>query len=77
MFRPGLIQPLHGIESKTALYRTFYFVLNPVIGLMHSTFPNHVLTTEEIGKAMLLATKRGYPKRILETKDIRALLDRE
>ncbi|HXI56585.1 MAG TPA: epimerase, partial [Polyangia bacterium] len=27
MFRPGIIQPLHGIVSKTPLYRTFYFLL--------------------------------------------------
>src|SRR5438270_4347233 len=34
MFRPGLIQPLHGIKSKTALYRAFSFVLHPMIGLV-------------------------------------------
>jgi len=37
-------------------------------------FPNAILTTEEIGLAMLIVTKQGAPKRVLETKDIRALL---
>ncbi|HEX4191289.1 MAG TPA: hypothetical protein VHZ06_09880 [Marmoricola sp.] len=26
MFRPGIIQPLHGIRSKTPLYRSIYTV---------------------------------------------------
>jgi hypothetical protein len=34
-------------------------------------FPNHVLTTEEIGRAMLKVARSGYPKPILESKDIR------
>src|SRR5258707_13168894 len=29
MFRPGFIQPLHGIRSKTKLYQFFYTALNP------------------------------------------------
>lgn len=72
MFRPGLIQALDGIQSKTKLYRVFYKIGKPVIPLLRRTFPNHVLTTKEIGQAMLNVAKHGYPKRILETKDIRA-----
>src|SRR5258708_8080539 len=30
MFRPGLIQPLHCIPSKTRIYRAFYPVLGPL-----------------------------------------------
>jgi len=36
MFRPGVIQPLHGIRSKTKLYQTFYTILNPVLPLLKS-----------------------------------------
>lgn len=74
MFRPGLIQPLDGIQSKTKLYRVFYKISKPVIPFLRSSFPNHVLTTKEIGQAMLNVAKHGYPKRILETKDIRAAI---
>ncbi len=74
MFRPGVIVPLHGARSKTGLCRFFYAVAKPVLPLLHSAFPNYVLTTEEIGKAMLIAAKRGYPKRIMETTDIRAVV---
>jgi len=72
MFRPGLIQPLDGIQSKTKLYRVLYKIGKPVIPFLRRAFPSHVLTTKEIGQAMLNVAKRGYPKRILETKDIRA-----
>src|SRR5580692_7664306 len=29
MFRPGAIQPLHGIKSRTTLYRVMYVALGP------------------------------------------------
>jgi uncharacterized protein YbjT (DUF2867 family) len=73
MFRPGVIQPLHGIRSKTRLYQTFYTVLNPVLPLLKSAFPNLVTTTEQLGRAMLKVAKNGYPRPILESRDINAL----
>jgi uncharacterized protein YbjT (DUF2867 family) len=73
MFRPGLIQPLHGIKSRTAAYRLAYIVLAPFIGFLRSLFPNKISTTETIGRAMLVAAKRGAPKRFLENADINAL----
>jgi len=74
MFRPGFIQPLHGIQSKTPLYRNFYAVAKPLLMLLRRLLPNQIVTTEELGQAMLFAAKYGAPKRILETRDIRALL---
>lgn len=74
MFRPGLIQPLDGIRSKTAAYRILYTLMKPLLPLLHWALPNQVLTTREIGQAMLAVARRGYPVRILETKDIRAAL---
>jgi hypothetical protein len=70
MFRPGMIQPLDGIQSKTAWYRVFYAISKPLLPLLQLAFPNYVLTTRQIGQAMLGVVKRGYPKRVLETKDI-------
>jgi uncharacterized protein YbjT (DUF2867 family) len=74
MFRPGFIEPLHGIRSKTPLYRRFYTLTKPVLPLFRRLLPNQILTTEELGRAMLIALKRGAQKSILETRDIRALL---
>jgi uncharacterized protein YbjT (DUF2867 family) len=73
MFRPGVIQPMHGIRSKTKLYQTFYTVLNPILPLLKSAFPQYITTTEQLGHAMLRVAKQGYPKPILETKDIDSL----
>ena len=72
MFRPALIQPLDGIQSKTASYRVLYTFTKPLLPLLRMAFPNYVLTTRQIGLAMLAVAKHGYAKRILETKDIRA-----
>jgi uncharacterized protein YbjT (DUF2867 family) len=69
MFRPGFIQPLHGIKSKTALYRIPY----AIIGLFVKKPGKNVTTTESLGRAMIKAAREGAPKRILEVQDINAL----
>jgi uncharacterized protein YbjT (DUF2867 family) len=74
MFRPGFIEAVHGIRSRTTLYRIFYLIGRPVFPLIRRAFPNQVLTTEDIGRAMLNAERRGYSKRVLEPPDIRALV---
>ena len=75
MFRPGFIVPLHGIRSKTRSYQIFYAVLKPVLPVLHWAFPKSVLTTEEIGQAMLIVARLEPAKRVMETGDIRQLLD--
>ena len=72
MFRPGIIQPLHGIKSKTRLYRTLYVFAKPLLPVLRWALPNQVLTTEQIGRAMLAVARNGAPTRILEARDIRA-----
>ena len=72
-FRPGIIQPLHGVRSKTRVYQAFYVATKPILSLAHRLFPGSVLTTEEIGRAMLVAAKRGAPKAVLESRDITTL----
>jgi uncharacterized protein YbjT (DUF2867 family) len=74
MFRPGVIQPVHGERSKTLAYRIFYALSGPLLPLLRRAFPNSILTTEQIGLAMLSVAKHGAPKQVLESKDIRAVL---
>jgi uncharacterized protein YbjT (DUF2867 family) len=74
MFRPGFILPLDGIQSKTKSYRILYGIVRPLSPLLHRTLPNQVLTTAEVGKAMLAVARRGAPKQILEVRDLRTLL---
>jgi uncharacterized protein YbjT (DUF2867 family) len=70
MFRPGAIVALHGIKSRTRLYRVLYVPLAPLMPLLYKLFPKYVTTTEQIGRAMLKVAKQGWPKPVLETADI-------
>jgi uncharacterized protein YbjT (DUF2867 family) len=73
MFRPGAIQPLEGIKSKTAFYQGVITATGPLLGLLHKLAPNTVTTTEVVGRAMLHAARSGAPKRVLEPEDFTRL----
>lgn len=70
MFRPGVIQPMHGIQSKTSSYRVLYAVAKPFLPILRRLFPQYVTTTELLGRAMLRVSRDGYRKRTLESRDI-------
>src|ERR1700716_10837 len=53
MFRPAAIAPLHGIRSKTAWVQAAIVVLGPLLALLYKIAPNHVTTTEQVGRAMI------------------------
>jgi uncharacterized protein YbjT (DUF2867 family) len=59
MFRPGVIQPLDGIRSKTKSYRVMYVVIGPILPLLKRLFPKYVTSTAEVGKAMIRVAKVG------------------
>jgi hypothetical protein len=69
MFRPAVIQPMHGITSRTKLYRVFYAISRPLWPLL-KRFPRYVTTTERLGRAMIEVAAHGAPKQILESEDI-------
>jgi uncharacterized protein YbjT (DUF2867 family) len=73
MFRPGYIQPLHGVTSRTRLYAALYVVAKPLYPVLRRLFPKVVTTSELLARAMLRAARTGAPKRVLETPDIHAL----
>lgn len=70
ILRPGMIQPLDGIKSKTAAYRVFYSLFKPVLPLLRAALPNQVLTTRMVGQAMLALTRSGSRSRVLEAAEI-------
>ena len=72
MFRPAFIQPMHGIKSRTTLYRVLYAILGPLYPILAVLFPKYVTTTEQVGRAMLAVTKNGHPTRVVENEAIRA-----
>ena len=73
LFRPGVIQPLHGIQSKTGSYRWFYTLTAPLLPILRALFPAQILTTETIGRAMLAVARNGASRRVLESRDIYAI----
>ena len=74
IFRLGIIQPLHGIKSKTFLYRVFYSLAKPVLPLLRKKYPNVISTTEQIGRAMLHVAKRGADRPLLKSQDFERVL---
>ena len=74
VFRPGIVQPMHGERSRTAAYRVLYTITKPLVPLIRRLWPNQILTTEQFGRAMLFVVRHGAPKRVLESADINALV---
>lgn len=77
MFRPGFIEPMDGIESRTPIYQKFYAVMRPLFPLLRSVFPNYVLSTRQIGRAMINVGLGGFERRILKVQDIRKAAGQE
>ena len=71
MFRPGFIQPMHGIKSKTTAYRVGYSIAAPLFPVLRFLFPRYVTTTEEVGRAMLRVAKQGHPHPIVDNDSMR------
>ena len=73
MFRPGLIRPLNGVRSKTPLYHAFYAASAPLLWLLARLFPRQIVSTEQMGRAMIAAAHNGAPTSLLEPPDISRL----
>jgi len=73
VFRPGYIQPMKGVRSKTRLYQATYTILAPLYPIWRALFPTFVTTTEKVGLAMVRVAENGFPESVLETRDINAL----
>ena len=72
MFRPGVIVPLDGIQSKTPGYRIFYSVFGVLLPPLQRLFPRSMSTTRTLGLAMLEVARHGAKSPILRPADIHA-----
>jgi uncharacterized protein YbjT (DUF2867 family) len=70
MFRPGAVQPMHGVISKTPVYRILYQVTGFLLPLLKRVAPNLVTASDQMGRAMIKVAQHGYRKPILEAEDI-------
>jgi hypothetical protein len=68
-FRPGFMKAMPGQKNLPASYRAFawlYVVLRLVA-------PNYASTLKDVGRAMIRCVAQGYPKTVLEVRDINTL----
>ncbi|HEU4556589.1 MAG TPA: NAD-dependent epimerase/dehydratase family protein [Longimicrobium sp.] len=73
MFRPGVIQPVEGARSSTRWYRVLYAAMAPLMPLLRRLFPRQIVTSAELGRAMLAAVRGEQARAVLETPDIARL----
>ena len=59
MFRLGALRPMHGEVSKTRWTRIAYAVFRPLLPLVWAIAPGAVISTEELGRAMIRAARTG------------------
>jgi len=69
MFRPGFMKATQG-QNNVKSYYTLIAWLYPI---GRALYPAGFCTLQEVGLAMIKAANKGYPKQILEVKDIVAL----
>ena len=70
MLRPGYIQPLKGVNSKTPLYQGVYAVLGSIYPLLHTLLPRYTTTTVALGRTLIQLAATGDAQRVLSTADI-------
>ena len=73
MFRIGALRAMHGERSKTRWTRILYSVSRPLWPLLQAIAPGTLITTEELGRAMVHVARAGAPKRVLENRDLRVI----
>ena len=68
-FRPAILQPTKGLKNTLKLY-TYFGWLMPLVKLIT---PNYICSLQQLAKAMIQVSTKGYTKNIIEVKDIIAL----
>jgi hypothetical protein len=73
-FRPGAILPEKGVKSRTGWYNFFYIVIKPLFPLLRKL--DSVISSSEIGKAMIASVLHPRELKHLENKDIGQMTDK-
>ena len=72
--RPGFILPVRGVRTKTRLYAVAYQVTGWLYPVLKRVAPGFVMTSEELGRAMIAVAAERPEQRVLATKDLKALI---
>lgn len=73
MLRPGFIEPMRGVRSKTKLYQTAITLFRPLFPLIRLLLPSMVTTSVNVGRAMIQLATEGDTKHVIESVDINRL----
>lgn len=76
MVRLGFLRPVHGEVSRTRWARLLYAVLGPLAPVIQALAPGMVVTSEELGRAMIRAARERPPTHVLEMRDLQSLARR-
>jgi uncharacterized protein YbjT (DUF2867 family) len=68
-FRPGFMRPTPGQHN----IKSYYKVIGWMYPLLRVLLPNQVSTLSDVGLAMINIVLKGYPKQVLEIRDINSL----
>lgn len=70
MIRLGALRPMHGEQPRATGARALLTLLSPLWPLFQRIWPGTVITTEELGRAMIRVARTGSNKRVLESADL-------
>jgi len=73
MVRLGMLRPVHGEVPRMRGARILYSLLGPLAPLIQALAPGWVITSEELGRAMIRAARERPPTHVLEMRDLHAL----
>jgi uncharacterized protein YbjT (DUF2867 family) len=75
MFRPGYIQPIGDVRSKTPWVQRAYTVIAPLYPVIHRWLPNSTTTSSNLGRALIQVAAAGYEKQVLYSADFNRLAE--
>jgi hypothetical protein len=61
---------MHGEHSKAPGGDVLLTLLSPLWPVLQWLWPSGVITTDELGRAMILAARNGGSRRVLESADL-------
>ena len=73
MVRLGMLRPVHGEVPRMRGARILYGVLGPLAPVLQALAPGMVITSDELGRAMIRAAREQPPTHVLEMRDLQAL----
>jgi len=73
MVRLGMLRPVHGELPRMRGARVLYTLLGPLAPLLQALAPGMVITSDELGRAMIRAARERPPTHVLEMRALQAL----